>query len=104
MKMITGEFKARSTATAGSKGTGKQQKGHRYDVFKKNCGFLSEEQQERWSREFTHTDPVKRVAGPREYWTRDYEIFTPEKSQQNVEKVENYDLSEYALWQTGEQF
>jgi len=104
MKMITGEFKARSTTAAESKGTVKQQKGHRYDVFKKNCGFLSEEQQERWSREFTHTDSVKRVAGAREYWTRDYEIFTPEKSQQNMEKVETYDLCEYALWQTGEQF
>ena len=38
-------------------------------MFKKNCGFLSEEQQERWSREFTHTGKLDeaflaRVADP----------------------------------------
>ena len=48
---------------------------NRYDVFRKNCGFLSELEQERWARLCDYTGDVKRLKDPVEMWTADEAFF-----------------------------
>ena len=59
------------------------------------------------------TAPVKRVAYPRELWTGDYPLFSPLKAVHGPDSpvegrtisrtVGVFDLTEYQLWQTGDQ-
>jgi len=107
MKMIVNEFKGRHQGGGGSKGkgqigiTGMLKKVNKYDVFRTNCGFLSEEETERWGQLYKFGGSVKTLEKPREVWLRKEEGGGIGGGSRNDGTT--FNLSEYHLWQKGDQ-
>lgn len=105
MKMIVNEFQGRHQGGGGgSKGkgqmgiTGMLKKVNKYDVFRTNCGFLSEEETERWGQLYKFGGSVKTLEKPRELWTRKEEERGGSRNDGTT-----FNLSDYHLWQKGDQ-
>ena len=103
MKMIVGEWKGKYD---GLKNAGQRigiqgytKKMAKDDVFKQNCGFLTEAEEERWRRDVRWEGEVKMVRRGMELCAGKGGGSDSPTKQRNF-----FNLGEYSLWQTGDQF
>ena len=102
MKMRVGTWKGRYDGKKLSDGKGIQgftKKLSKDDLFRQNCGFLTEDEEERWRRDVRWDGGVKMIKRGKEAWAgRGSFDDSPSK------QTDFFSLGEYTLWQTGDQY